>query len=340
MSASRLLILGLVVALVGAAGTAQAARFNCGKATTVRDKLICTDPTLSQADNQVVARYRAALAPLSEPARDALRMAQSAWLRFVDTVCGTGGTETPPAANRFDTPASCLATRYAVRQRQLDQATTVDNGLVIARYEDFAATPSGDRNKFVERDVAYPQIDRPRSDAERRWNAAVREHAAAEAITPPTGENPRMDVWLDYSVRWATPALISVVFDLTWYGHGAAHPGSGSTAFNWLLADRRALAPADLFDQARPWRDTLARLAFVQLQGHVAANELFVKSAAELVDIAADPRRWAIDPDGLHVLFGQYEVGPYVLGQPEALLSWSALAPVLADHPAFAMPPG
>jgi len=340
VSAPRLLV-GLVAALIAGPGTAQAASFDCAKAATAREKLICADPKLSAMDDALAKSYRAALQPLSPDGRTQLRNGQRAWLRFADTLCGTGGSQIPPAANRFDTPTACLHTRYTVRQRQLDHATTaVAGGLVIARLEDFAATPSSDSNKFVERDIAFPQIDRPGSDAERRWNVAVRERAAAEAMTPPTAENPRMDVWLDYSVKWATPALISVVFDLSWYGHGAAHPSSGSTAFNWLLADRRALAPADLFDRAKPWRDTLARLAFVQLQGHVAANELFVKSAAQLVDIAADPRRWAIEPDGLHILFGQYEVGPYVLGQPEALLSWSALAPVLAAHPAFAIPPG
>lgn len=338
MQLTRLAAAVFAVAVLGL-GTARAASFDCAKAATAREKLVCSDPKLSAADDALAESYRAALEPLSPDAQKELREGQRGWLRYLDTICGTGRKAIPPAANRYDTPASCLQTRYAVRQRQLDHATFVAGKLVIARHESFAATPSDDRDKFIERDIAYPQIDRPSGEAERRWNVAVRARAAADATTPPTGENPQMDVWLDYNVKWATPALISVVFDVSWYGHGAAHPNSGQTAFNWLIEDKRVLAPTDLFDDGKPWRDALARVVFAQLQQRGAANELFVKSATELARLVADPRRWALESDGLHILFEQYEVGPYVLGHPEVIVAWADLKPMLRAHAAFDIPP-
>src|ERR1700761_5029070 len=132
MRVLAVLLLAVFVALAGG-GHATAARFGCGKAATVRDKLLCSDPQLSAADMKLVASYRAALAPLSDAAREVLRDGQSQWLRFIDAQCGTGGKEPPAPANTNDTPKACLLERYAVRQRQLDHATVSAGGLVIAR---------------------------------------------------------------------------------------------------------------------------------------------------------------------------------------------------------------
>jgi hypothetical protein len=66
---------------------------------------------------------------------------------------------------------------------------------------------------------------------------------------------------------------------------------------------------------------------------------LFVKSASALHESVAKPANWAIEPEGLGILFQQYEVGPYVIGHPEAILAWPSLQPLFAARLAFAIPP-
>jgi uncharacterized protein len=337
----RLAAFVFAVAVLGAS-TARAASFDCAKATTAREKLVCGDPKLSAADDAVAKRYRAALQPLSPDGRKELRAGQRAWLRFVDTICGTAGTQIPPAVvNRYDTPASCLATRYGVRQRQLDQATVVAGKLVIARHESFAATPSDDRYKFVERDIAYPQIDRPAGEAERRWNVEMRSEAARYGANP-NPKNSNTDVWLDYKLVTVTPALISTVWSASWYGHGAAHPNNSQLPVNWLIAASRGVAPDDLFDPAKPWQDKLAEHCFAALMNAKDAKNIpyFVKSASELRDVADRADRWTIEHDGLGIQFQPYEIGPYVIGAPKCVIPWDELRPLAAEHPAFAIPPG
>jgi uncharacterized protein YecT (DUF1311 family) len=318
---------------------ASAASFDCAKAVTAREQLICGDPKLAAADEALAASYRAALRPLSPAAQRALRAGQQSWLHFVDTICRTGGRQIPPAANRFDTPTSCIEGRYAVRQRQLDHATTVSDGLVIGRFEDFAATPSDDSNRFLARNVAYPQIDRPRSKAQQRWNAAMR-NAAARLAEKPNPENPNTDVWVDYRLVTVTPALISLLWSVSWYGHGAAHPNNNELPVNWLMAPSRRVAADDLFDPAKPWREGLAELCFAALISAKEAtdNPYFVKSAAALRDIADRADRWIIERDGLGIQFQPYEIGPYVMGAPRCVVTWDKLRPFVAEHPMIVVP--
>ena len=324
-------------ALLALGAGAQAASLDCANPAAAREKLICADPKLAAADEAIARDLSAAQRPLSPAAKQGLQEVQQSWLRFIDTLCGTTGTDIPPAAKDRETPAACLARRFEVRLRQLEHATVVSGDLVIARNERFSARPSDDRFGFGERDIAWPQIDRPKNAAERLWNAAVRRRIDAIAKPEPQIIEDRA---LDYRIASAGPLLISTVILDYRYPHGAAHGGEAIRGFNWLLESRRELATGDLFAPGQAWPDALAQLAFAALQQKIEPAMLFIKSAAELRKSVVKPENWAIEPDGLGLLFQQYEVGPYVIGHPEAMIAWPQLKPLLATHPAFAIPPG
>jgi uncharacterized protein YecT (DUF1311 family) len=325
------LLLALALALL-APVVARAASFNCSSAQSAREKAICADPALSAADDALAVSYRAAMAPLSAAARAELQAGQRSWLRFIATVC----TPVRGAAKLDEAPTPCLRRHYAVRQRQLDRAALASGGRVFARVETFAARPSRDRNRFIERDIAYPQIDQPRGAAEQRWNDAVRQEFERMASAQP-GE--ARDRYIDYHVAISDPRVISLVITDYAYPHGAAHGGARTTAWNWLLDQRRTLAADDLFDQSRGWQAVLAQHAFAQLAQQIEPDMLFAKSADEIRDAVAKPDRWAIERDGIGVLFQEYEVGPYVIGHPEAVVLWRELRPLLTAQPAFAIQP-
>jgi uncharacterized protein len=70
---------------VALAPHARAASFDCAKAATPTEKLICGNPQLSQLDGQLALAYQRALAGAAEP--DRLRAEQRAWLRTERKAC-------------------------------------------------------------------------------------------------------------------------------------------------------------------------------------------------------------------------------------------------------------
>lgn len=46
--------------------------------------------------------------------------------------------------------------------------------------------------------------------------------------------------------------------------------------------------------------------------------------------VAENFQTWTLAPDGFHIVFGDYQVGPYVSGRPEIILSYKSLYDVLS----------
>jgi len=80
-----LLLLVVCSLLTGTGGSAAAASFDCAKAGTRAEKLICATPELSKADEELGRQYKAARAAT----RDAkgLRQAQMGWIRRHRDAC-------------------------------------------------------------------------------------------------------------------------------------------------------------------------------------------------------------------------------------------------------------
>ena len=74
-----------VAALLWQAGLARGASFDCSRASTHVERLICSDPTLSGLDDQLARAYRAAA---GTPDADAVRAGQRRWLKEVRNKCG------------------------------------------------------------------------------------------------------------------------------------------------------------------------------------------------------------------------------------------------------------
>jgi uncharacterized protein len=88
----------LAGSIVAPAPRARAAGFDCAKAATPTEKLICGDPQLSQLDGQLAHAYRRALEGAGDP--DKLRTEQHTWLRTERNACAD---------------AACLKKVYAQR---------------------------------------------------------------------------------------------------------------------------------------------------------------------------------------------------------------------------------
>ncbi|WP_369936865.1 lysozyme inhibitor LprI family protein [Xanthomonas tesorieronis] len=65
--------------------TAGAVSFDCAKASSAVERLLCTDQRLDAADEWLARRYAALLAAVPTAQRQAVRRAQQAWLAQRDS---------------------------------------------------------------------------------------------------------------------------------------------------------------------------------------------------------------------------------------------------------------
>src|SRR5277367_4644441 len=81
----------LVFVLAASAGSAAESgkpSFDCAKAKSAAEKMICADPGLAAADAAIAANYAAALKRLDGPARKALAQDQQDFISYRDRIAG------------------------------------------------------------------------------------------------------------------------------------------------------------------------------------------------------------------------------------------------------------
>lgn len=79
------LFLGLMIGIMTVTHIAQAASFDCHKAQTPTEKMICADKALSELDSQMAMAYQKALAYAGHPAK--IKQEQITWLTHTRAAC-------------------------------------------------------------------------------------------------------------------------------------------------------------------------------------------------------------------------------------------------------------
>ncbi len=170
------------------------------------------------------------------------------------------------------------------------------------------------------------------------FNAAVdslvREDAGpyleeVEGGEPPDPESTPSIFESGYEVTAAGGRIVSIAFDASVYFSGAAHPTSHSWTLTWDFDAGRPVTLDALFASGAPYLDTLSAYVIPELQRKLGedADVAWVEEGA--APTPENYEAWAITPEGLRVLFGSYQVAPYVMGPQEVVVRWSALEPIL-----------
>ena len=328
--------------LVPLTSAAAAQSFDCKLAQSPREKTVCADTRLSALDAEIAANYKSLRAQLS-PESAALVMAdQDEWLRWIDLVCPTHGKGA--AANQ----TQCLQQQYFTRAHDLDKITHLGNTVIFPRahflYRPGGATTNPISPGFGYGSLRWPQIDikpdKPNA-AETTWNNAAKTKAARLAVGFSNNPNATFDTAVDasgsidayFTIDAANDRLIDVTFTDGAYPWGAAHPTASRTSFLWWLDRNRQLTATDLFRPDSAWQQNIVPLAIASLQGNPDIKNILWKGAQlnQAVQSAVlEPANWTPTRDGLAITFGQYAVGPYFIGMPQAHLPWSQLNPMLA----------
>jgi len=98
--------LAMIFGFLAATSFAQAASFNCEKANTKAEQLICDNQGISELDSKLNERYQRILSKANVKQRQQIISNQKHWLKHRRNVCAD---------------ISCMTNTYAVRVRELDE---------------------------------------------------------------------------------------------------------------------------------------------------------------------------------------------------------------------------
>jgi hypothetical protein len=121
--------------------------------------------------------------------------------------------------------------------------------------------------------------------------------------------------------------LISILFEDFAY-LGGAHPGTFYVALNYDASTGKTLALQDLFKPGTNYLDLLSSLSIAELQTRtdMLFDDFDTNGATPLEE---NYRVWAFTPQGLLVVFPEYQVAPYAAGAQTVLIPYDALAAYL-----------
>ena len=115
------------VLLLPAASAAEAASFDCAKASTGIEKAICADPQASEYDERIAAAFKRGLHEWDGAIRDYVLKDQRGWLAQLRSIDKTGDSEVEPLCGQGDLP--CLRRELRIRTDALESSAYRTSGV-------------------------------------------------------------------------------------------------------------------------------------------------------------------------------------------------------------------
>ncbi|MEO6012841.1 MAG: DUF3298 domain-containing protein [Devosia sp.] len=315
---------------------AQAASFDCAKASTSFEKAICAHPELSSADELLAKAYATAIGGLSTAALDSVKADQHAWLGYAAHSCSDDAQPIP--GDYTDDQASCL--RSVIESRITDLEASRMQGSYrfypVQRYlveKDEEAEPDA-YTKTASKQFSTVKIDAT-DDLAKAFNAMTEAMRlqATDLFKKGTDQidigDTTTDVVITTTVTSVNDYRISLATDNYWFGHGAAHGNYGVTYAHFLVKELRPLYASDIFS-GKNWKETLGKLVAENLKSQLE-DGMWNDAESDVIEHAADPSRWDFSREGLIVQFQPYEVTAYAAGAPTAVIPWDKLNDILSS---------
>ncbi|MFT3810728.1 MAG: lysozyme inhibitor LprI family protein [Micropepsaceae bacterium] len=315
----------------------DAAAFDCAKASTDIEKIICADPALKAADDEMAAAYKALIAKAQGDQPAMLKASQIAWLKLRDANCGW--------QEKVEEKAACLMEQTTARTDYFNARPASGPGFgdspALAPY----VSAHGFGKGKCSADVSMFRFPGAAANAgEKILNGWVNDLAASlEADYGSYAEGDLPDgMQCEYAaattITYASPDLIAMNVSVYMFG-GGAHGNSTATS---LVLDRKsgkALQFADVFGAAGQ-KALVARCAegikaakyerFGDSGTKEEVEQLVSNDMTSYADaIAAGVAgfaNWLVYEDRAEVYFAPYELGSYAEGDYTCALPKADLA--------------
>lgn len=296
--------------------------FDCAKASTKTEKLICSDTELKAADDAMGAAWKRLGDLLDKDEMQSMRVSQRAWLKWRSDRCGYGGD-----AERIE----CLEQLTSARALLLAGEPRTGPG-TGSRMVPFAFYQQGSKTRF-EIDISGTRFAGPQRPGELAFNKALDDGISGAPVNDTVDfETPAQLSYSEtMSVEYAGPQLLSVLSSV-WRYDGGAHGNYYSTGLNFAL-DQGELQFSDLFADAAlqplaiECRNRLSRAETSEVLSPQERREnLFEDTVAVFAEQMKSLRAWSFDTQGARVHFAPYAIASYAAGSFECRLPLELLS--------------
>lgn len=336
-----LLLAFLAILFLPFGATAQQPSFDCAKARSAVETVICGSPALAAADRAMADSYGRALADAPAEAKDILVRGQRAWAAYLNNSCDPryapkedGDSYTVDCVEGLLKARIALYAKGVVRVTEQGLLVVSGQGYQIQKIDDPELVAGSVRPQAYTSETIYPVLIRPSQSA---GPAAISGsfEAVNKGFAARAAHADALEGWgaEEFEIGYSSPRLLTFHFSGYWDG-GGAH-GMPTTSFaTILLPEARVAVAADVFDPSKPWRARLAQLCDADLARQSKAEGWSYDPPAQedLIKLVEDPLAWDIGK-GFGVHFPVYAVSSYAEGEHRVDISYSALKDVLA--PAF-----
>ena len=316
--------LSILILSIFLSASLPARAFDCTKASTETEKLICSDSGLKQADNDLGRAWSKVRELLGEAEFKILRQSQRAWLKTRDARCGYGSD-----AERVD----CLL-RQTTRRTLIIAAKPKTGPGTGAAMVPFARVQAGSRTAY-EVEIAGVRFADPAEAGQISFNTQVDDLVNQAPFTEKIDFETTGQLSYNQSItlEYAAPNLVSALVQ-TWRYDGGAHGNSVFSAIN-VSPQTGELTYDKLFSPEA--KAELADACESRLYGHDADEVLdkaqlkqmfFPEYEKSILAAAGNLSSWTFNADGARVHFSPYELAPYAAGSFECRLPLSLLRDV------------
>ena len=275
----RLTLLAAVA--IVASSPANAASFDCGKASSRLEKAICANPALSELDTAIAAAYSAAGAGLDDEMRARLKRSQREWL-----------THRHPGEQLAENMKARLTVLRATRKTVggvafLDLAASKSRPMFM-----LGAGPGAQAyNRWADSvwDSAASELTLEEGDLEQaKCLAQARNSAKPAGSEDECVVEGAMHV---FETRVPAPGIVSVQDSGSLDEH-AAHPMDETHHVTWWLAKGWRVDVADMFSNDG-WKSTIAQAVRRDAQSSGGS------AGEDAINSVSSPDSWWLTPEGL-----------------------------------------
>jgi uncharacterized protein len=268
--------------------------FDCAKAATALDRLICSDHDLATLDRTLAERYTQLRDRLSPEGLAVLRDSQRKWLT-ARKECMTGDTTALCLSSRYTERANDLAAQYKTAGTLSIENRTADRRIPRWRVDESDSYPWM-LGTPPERATAFNRYIAQRLNLAKGMFAA----SGIKLDARPSGDTTFSRT---YEIHRFDNRLISLEisqFHESYFGHG----WRAEYAITWDLRRDRPLRIADLFRSDRDWQQAIYDLAMQHIH---AAGDIQDPESAFAPSSIDDDDAWLFDADGAVLLLGHGE---------------------------------
>ena len=327
---------------------ANAASFDCAKATSAEEKAICADSELSALDERLAADYGEALSKLSPESQKVFREGQKEWIKFLRAAC-------KPTRQDLKGFPTCIKNAYEARREDFTNPFQIIGPFKFLRLVRYAFAPVLEQTNQAAGcgresvgyfgggyiSAAFLRIDSSKTPATTKWNDLMTDEAVYGIALRGNSlkkVDPCLDLYVKAEVIGASRNVISTYFYNEDFCHDCANHSISrdGRVLNTLLDSRKSVREYDVFNPETAWVEFLTCRAKEKLNKKQKTDDEFSEDVIR--EGVEDPHRWGLTPQGLKIFFNLYDLdGPkWVL--KDVTFSWAELQPYLRKPLPFQLP--